>query len=108
MNFLKNVYSLQFNQLASLATGEALLQAAVLEGRTELLDESGRSAYLTKEITITHSQVSPDGLSATMAYQARFADGRTLDNQIDLVRTKRRWQVARVHQPLIRGNIYDY
>ncbi len=108
MLFLSGVYSLRLDQVSSLVSDDALLQVAVLEGRTELMTASERTAYTTSNITIMQTQFSNNNKHATISYQVQFLDTRTTTNQLELAKVKQSWQVVRIHYPLISGNIYDY
>jgi hypothetical protein len=109
MRFLTQVYALQFDKLSDIVADQALYQVAVLEGRTEVMNETQRVAYIAQDIEITQLQSLNNDTKVIITYQVRFQDGRTMDNRLELVQTTRhRWQVVRVYYPLISGNLYDY
>jgi hypothetical protein len=106
--FLRRLYALEFESIPNLAQGQALSQAALLEGAADTFSPEDRNRYLQSSFIINSFVLADGGNQASASYSLHFSDGSSLNNTIQLKKEANRWWVYHFTSPIIAPQIYQY
>ncbi|NIZ47076.1 hypothetical protein PVA44_02600 [Entomospira nematocerorum] len=105
--FLIDLYHLSFDEIPSVAAGQALMQAALMEGYADSFSKEERMRYSLSEILVTLVTIRDDDHAAA-EYTVTFSDGYVIQNTLILEKKDHQWWVVSFHQPIISPTIYQY
>lgn len=106
--FLRDLYQLEFERLPLFSRGEALMQAAFMEGFADAFTEAERQRYQQSELLVIDLTFITED-RAIASYELRTRDAiLIIQNSILLEREDRRWWVTSFTQPRIWPPIYHY
>jgi hypothetical protein len=94
--YLRGLYQAKFDNLDKVAAGDALMIAALLQGRLSE-DENVRSLFNSNADALI-TQLTLDNNRALATFKVTFSDGSQLDNRLTLYKQQGKWLVYAIEK----------
>jgi hypothetical protein len=94
--YLRQLYHLNFENIGEVAAGEALMTAALLQGRLSDADDAVIAAYRQLDILIT--DVRTETNHTVVIFKVTDSMGESVENSITLDRAGGRWKVYTIQK----------